>query len=153
SPTEEHVRIARDLSFLARASPSGEIRILSVSDGRTLFRLPGPSQPASYTFIRMDRDGKHLGARHEIAAASRWRLWDLERRVPSAEVEDASSANCIDFSPDGRWAAVGTNAGGLRLIDSETGATMKEVASGSKPRGVAVHPGGRLIALSSDATQ
>jgi WD40 repeat protein len=81
-----------------------------------------------------------------------WYIWDVDGRRLIAKVPDGHPTNCCDFSPDGHSVLVGTKDKTLRCIDLDSGDVFDELGRGWQVWYARVHPGGRLIAFSSDRT-
>ncbi|MBI4600498.1 MAG: hypothetical protein HY721_00920 [Planctomycetes bacterium] len=103
--------------------------------------------------MRFSRNGKHLAARYQQGERIEWKVWDLDRCRVCAEAKDGSLPHCVDFARDGRWVALGTKERALRLLDLATGEAMAEVGRGFLVKQVDIHPGGQLIAFSSERTR
>ena len=148
----EGVAIAPDRASLARGEPTGEVAILSAEGERAIARLPGPGFQPDNVLPTFSPDGRFLAVRYHSWAAQpqriEWRIWDLDRRVVAAEVKDAYSPQGIGFSPDGTWAAVATVRRGVWIVDLATGKTRSEIGRRFPATGLAIHPAGRLIAVS-----
>ena len=99
-------------------------------------------------------DGKRLliGGQFGFARGG-WALWDLQTGKELVSVPMAKrKAACVAISPDGKYVAVGGNAGELRVFDAATG---KSLATMEGHRAyllqVAYTPGGKyLLSLGDD---
>ena len=149
---DEAFTLSSDGSRVALAPSDGEISIRDAGDDRELFRLDGPGFLSTYSRVEFSPEDRYLAARYEQGGRREWRVWDLDRRLVTAEVKDAGATNCVGFSPDGSWMVADAAGNCLRLLDTATGAVMAEVGRGMFVQEAAIHPGGRLIAFSDGHT-
>ena len=98
------------------------------------------------------RDGSLLASTHPdgvvLARTSTGRLWKLEGGTPS--VLDASGA-VVDFtfSRDGRWLAVESRKGALRLYDAHTWELRADLVGFADIRTFRFSPGGDRLAIAT----
>ncbi|HEX3314870.1 MAG TPA: serine/threonine-protein kinase, partial [Gemmataceae bacterium] len=121
------------------------VRLWSVPDGKQLAVLTGPTQRV--TSVSFHPSGRFIAAG---SADGFVRLWDLrsgskdeaelaglDRRTSSLELSAAATA--VEFSPDGKWLAIGCQDGAVRIM----AANADELAgSGLAPTGT---PGHRVL--------
>jgi WD40 repeat protein len=122
-PGSDDVRPAFDADFklYARSDPKGNISIRRVIDDQELVELPGAGNTGA-NYMHFSPDGRFLAIHYwkELQdQPTNFRVWDWRRRSvafqPSFPLAVSSASS--DFSPDGRWLAVGRDHGPILLYD------------------------------------
>jgi WD40 repeat protein/serine/threonine protein kinase/tetratricopeptide (TPR) repeat protein len=109
--------------------------------------LPDPAH-----VVRFSPDGLHLAAKYHPAnqeARNQLLLWDLRTGKVILKVPGGIQGTAVEFSPDGRWLAVGQADGALLLFDVVSGRELKRLAAGVPPTAICFHPQGQKLAVSS----
>jgi WD40 repeat protein len=135
------------------ADGQGNLTVRRVADNQDIIRLPGPGNPA--WAVRFSPDGRHLTAKYHPAnqdARNQLLIWDLRTGKVVRKVAGGVQGAAVEFSPDGRWLAVGQADGALLLFDVVSGRELKRLASGGPPNALCFHPQGQKLAVSSHAS-
>ena len=152
--TDREVASARGLRKIDRFAymhAPGDIRIVSVDDGRELGRLsgptlvcpPGPFSPSGkYIAVRFVRDDLVTVIVFDTTSGEALLTFD----------EGAFIYNMIGFGDtDGHeWFVIGTHPGKLSVYELPTARERFSIAMGIWSQHVAVDPAGKLIALSNE---
>jgi WD40 repeat protein len=144
-----------DLELYARSDRKGNISVRRVVDDQELARLPGPGNTAA-SYMRFSPDGQFLAIHYWQKLQDQptnFQVWDWRRHQvafrPSFPVYEA-----IDFSPDGRWLAVGREYGPILLYEVPTWKEKKRrpVSATERVNALAFDPAGTrlVIATSGD---
>jgi WD40 repeat protein len=112
---------APDGKSLAVAS-GNTLRIWDTATGKEQPLKGGHRGPISN--LGVSADGKRALTR---GADRMIRCWDLTDGRQLDEFHEPPQTTAIAFSPDGKWAAFGTNNALIQLCDTETGKTVKEL--------------------------
>jgi serine/threonine protein kinase/WD40 repeat protein len=126
------------------------ITVRRLEDHRELCRLPTPpsnveSRWAKYQF---SPDGRYLAAFYPSWGPRRpLQIWDLQGSTerPVFALDDA--AGQPEFAPDGRTTVVRRADGAVAVIDLPAGAERRWYESIGAGAALALHPGGRLLAV------
>jgi serine/threonine protein kinase/WD40 repeat protein len=141
-----------DLELYAYSDPRGNITVRRVADGVELARLPGEGPDAPNTAapnLLFSPDGALLVARHHQAPdqVANVRIWNW--RLGKIIFQPAFTLCCfsLDFSPDGRYLALGGPDGALAILEAATGNEVRRLRLISPPWLVAWSPDGSRLAL------
>jgi WD40 repeat protein len=150
--------LAFDARFERYARSFGDegIRVCRASDHRVLFRLP--TLPASWAsrwlWPTFSPDGRYLAVFYTRWAAKRpLEVWDLEggksaARVPTTDVL-ADVACPPVFTAGGHTMLAPLPDGAVLRIDLRTGKEVGRLSPGWPAMRLVLHPGGRLLAVTS----
>jgi WD40 repeat protein len=126
------------IDWLATSGSDGLILVWDVVDRKQVLSLPGGALALAF----------HPGGRR-LASASlvqTVRVWDLETRQLTAELEGHSDAvRAAAFSPDGRWLASGGDDYTVRLWDADSGEARGLVELDTQVKALAFAPDGRSL--------
>ncbi len=136
-----------DMRRMALVLPGGEVVVRATESDRELFRLPGADFKPGYVYARFSADGKHLAIRYHQGAKNEWVVWDLDRRVAAARISRAVQSDASDFTPDGARVLLGKLDGSAAIVDLASGNERGELRAEIPIAALAVHPGGRLVAV------
>jgi serine/threonine protein kinase/WD40 repeat protein len=139
--------LAFDASYerYARAESQGAINIRRVADDQEITRWPSPGLAASS--LTFSPDGHFLAATSSTAAGLA-RIWDVASGRPI--IQEIKNVHSLDFSPDGRWVALGEPDGSIRLLELPAGAERRRLRTGLTGPGLAFHPDGQQLAVWPD---
>ena len=106
-PTEAQrvLAISPDGNRLASGWGDGVLRIWNVSSGREIASLSGHA--GRITALDWSPDGHRVISGSVDSTA---RIWDVESRRAQAEVTMQDQVRDVDYSPDGRWIAIGSGS-------------------------------------------
>jgi WD40 repeat protein len=127
------------------------ISVRRLADHRELCRLPAlpGSRVSRWLSFRFSPDGRYLAAYYIQWSDKRpLQVWDLQGdpRRPAVTLPDAQALP--DFDADGRTLVACLAGGAVAVIDLPSRAErLVQRAGGARVEGVALHPGGRLLAL------
>jgi WD40 repeat protein/serine/threonine protein kinase len=141
------------LERYALTDSQGDLTVRRVADNQEIIRLPGPGDPAWVACF--SPDGLHLAAKYHPAhqdAPNQLLIWDLRTSKVVRKVPGGVQDGAVEFSPDGRWLAVGQADRTLLLFDVVSGRELKRLASGVPPSVLRFHPQGQKLAVSSRAS-
>lgn len=122
------------------------VELRSLSDGRPLVHLPGPARNG---FTRFSPQGTYAATTFETqpVALRVWRAADAtvvcSNTVPAGSLH---GGGLIEFSPDERWLAAGTEAG-LEIWSLPEGRLLRQAG---RAQACAFSPGGRWLARAVD---
>jgi WD40 repeat protein len=152
-PAAEVAAFTADGSAAVLACDDSTLRVYSTADGLPLANLSGAaatltalSASASNEITGLTRDGRVIT----------WDLnlpWTLARTIGNAEESPFSDrVTALDFSPDGRWLAVGSGPpsrfGEIKLVDVANGEIAKDLGEVHSDTVLSLRfsPDGRLLA-------
>jgi WD40 repeat protein len=127
------IAFSGDGEFLAVAGAGGDVHILGVPDLEETAFLPGPTSDGLSTSssLAMNQDGTRLAQTVENDGAVY--IWPLDSEDPPLIISfPDAKADFVAFSASGGQLAVGV-AGGIRLLDPETGRELARLGE-SEPR-------------------
>jgi WD40 repeat protein/energy-coupling factor transporter ATP-binding protein EcfA2 len=147
--------ISPDRRYVLSGAQDKTLRLWNVKEQHEVRRLRSPEDfPVA---IAVSRDGRHLltGGREGGT------LWDVDRGSPERRlaIDYQVSPGAAAFSPDGRYALLGTsgvilgkNEGSLQLFDVLTGRTVRSLTGHRIPvRALAFAPNGRAALSGSQS--
>jgi WD40 repeat protein len=139
--------VSADGSAVAYATDDGQICLWRLTDDAPRCAKLGASAIGAIAF---DPDGRSLLAATGYEPVLRLDLSSLEanRRSPLKDAEQAKSAA---ISPDGRFAAIGTRAGQVRVLDWSSGRELFELEGHiGEVKALTFLPDGRLVSAGRD---
>lgn len=132
---------------LAAANQNGQLGIWNIRNQQNRLQIgafAGALRSVAYS---------HNG---EFLAMGAWegglRVWDFDQAtlqweaLPATAEEERFSVEGVDFSPDDHWLAAAGMRGNITIWDTETGAEVFVIDTGSPPKAVKFSPDGRTIA-------
>ena len=154
SPSDSvpHTYFDAALERYALSDDKGNISIHLTKDHREILRLPGPGLRAWITHF--SPDGRFLAAKYHAGGRdfpNQLTVWELARGEAflQSPIKDATR---VSFSRDGRWLAVGRQAGYVQVYDLGVKAgKVKSWSSVLRAEGLAFHPDGRKLAVCSSS--
>jgi WD40 repeat protein/tRNA A-37 threonylcarbamoyl transferase component Bud32 len=129
------------LERYARVNADGTAAICRVADDKEIAHLPGLGSSA---WPLLSPDGRFLALRRE--AGPRLQVWKLAGPEPRAVIDEPTGVTA-DFSRDSRKLALGHRDGRISWHDLDSGQRLCELAVGSLPEHLAVHPNQREVAV------
>jgi serine/threonine protein kinase/WD40 repeat protein len=126
------------------------ISVRRVEDHRELCRLPTPPSDAvsRWAEYHFSPDGRYLAADYRQWGQRRpLQVWDLQGRTDQPSVAFADVAAPPVFAADGRTLVVRLAGGAVAVIDPASGAERRRLAPVGAGEALALHPGGRLLAV------
>jgi serine/threonine protein kinase/WD40 repeat protein len=135
----------------ARVDYQGKISVRQVTDDTEVARLPGFG--VGVNFVHFSPQGTYLAVRYANTREKAGYLcvWDWRRSVELYRAAKGPYNPAFCFSADGRQWALGQADAAVALHDSATGAQLKRIPIGERTVGVAIHPDGSRIAVSTGA--
>jgi WD40 repeat protein len=137
----------------ARSHRDGTIRLLRVADDAELYRFA--AAPADDLDVRVGLrfggpEDQLLAAWYYSRPGQPLSVWELGPRQAVLRLRLEKARGICDFTPDGRSLVVGLPGNALGVFDLATGREVRRLPPGLPPYQVAVHPEGRLVAVSSN---
>jgi serine/threonine protein kinase/WD40 repeat protein len=126
------------------------ISVRRVEDHRELCRLPTPPSDAMsrWAEYHFSPDGRYLAADYRQWGQRRpLQVWDLQGSSDRPTLAFADVAAPPVFTADGRTLVVRLAGGAVAVIDLASGAERRRLAPVGAGEAVALHPGGRLLAV------
>jgi WD40 repeat protein/tetratricopeptide (TPR) repeat protein len=120
------------------SATGGFLTIRRLSDDKEVARFPG----VHWWGAAISPDGKTVAS--PDAKSGRLNVWQLGDTNPLLTVPWAESA--FEFSPSGRWLAVGNPSGSVDLYDLPTGRLAQSIKTSAKPKRIAFHPSEQRLA-------
>jgi len=142
------INVDAALERYAVVEKSGEIVVHGLDDDRVVVRLPGPEQ-RDFWFARsfFSPDGELLvGDYVRTGGGDLLRVWHLGRREL---LESLSSRGGPAFHPDGRRLLFCVGEGGIAVWDHVERRVVRRLALDFTPRGLALDPEGRRLAVNN----
>ena len=133
----------------ATASEDHSLAVWDLATGQATRRFTLDGTPRAVTF---GPDGKHLVAAVEGKGRDPGVVttWDLATGSAVRTIRPESATQCLVVSPDGQQIAMGCADGGVRLVDSRSGATARLLRSRASPvKSVAITKDDRRLAVGS----
>ena len=116
----------------------------------------GAEETGYYTAISLHPGGRHLlGLEHRHAHAADGghsiNVWDVEteQRVPLPKA--AGTAIWAEWSPDGKWLALGSDTGSVTLTDFPAGTEVQDVPFPTSVRQLSFSADGHFLAIFGDS--
>jgi serine/threonine protein kinase/WD40 repeat protein len=126
------------------------ISVRRLEDHGELRRLPTPPSDRVSRLARYDfsRDGRYLAACYEPWGERRpLQVWDLQGSTDRPVVALADVAGPAVFGSDGRTLVVRLAGGEVAVLDLPSGAERRQLGPVGAGAALALHPGGRLLAV------
>jgi WD40 repeat protein len=133
------------LERYARSDERGNLSVRHVADDRELALLPGPGRHAYV--LRFSPDGRLLAATYDQHVPGLY-VWDWKQ---GRTVLRSHLFGTADFSPDSRQLVLGEK-GSIRFFDLISAKEVKRIPSKPGYHAFAFDPGGRRLAVISNAT-
>ena len=152
---QRSARAMRGTAIAAAYSPDGRLVAVAGEAGTVLLRDAGTlaasgeltGLTSAVQAVSFSPDGRLLAAAEvEGGAASQLRVWDVDRREPTARVTTGPVAS-LAFHPGGDTLALAALDGGVQIRDSEAGALLRSLPVAGLARSVAFSPDGGLLAV------
>jgi WD40 repeat protein/class 3 adenylate cyclase len=148
-------RALRGPAMAAAFSPDGRLVAVAGEAGTVVLRDAGTLAASgeltgltrAVQAVSFSPDGRLLAAAEvEGGAASQLRIWDVDRREPTASVTTGPVAS-LAFNPGGDTLALAALDGGVQIRDSQAGALLRSLPVAGLARSVAYSPDGGLLAV------
>jgi WD40 repeat protein len=130
------------------------IRVCRTADHQVLLRLPTPpaDRAERLTILRFSPDGRYLAAWYYQWAKSRpVEIWDLVAGGDRPPITVPDAACPPEFTPDGSAVLVALPRGAIARIDLARRKEVERLSRGWEAHRLTIHPGGRLVAVASQA--
>jgi WD40 repeat protein len=151
APKDQTLGLTPDGGAVTLVMPSGEVVFNSTQTGEELFSLPAPEFRPSYVSGKFNRTGRLLAVRYEQGERRQWKSLGPASTEARSRDEGWRREALVRLRPRMTPGSCSRRkARTIRILDLETGAVAEEFGQGLMANAVAVHPGGRLIAFSSE---
>jgi serine/threonine protein kinase/WD40 repeat protein len=128
------------------------IRVCRVADHKELLRLPtlAAERVTRGLIPQFSPDGRFLAVWYaQWTSQHPLEVWDLKASAPRPLITLTDTATQPEFSADGATMAIGIPDNSVLLFDLVTGKQAGQLALDVSPERLALHPDGKMIAVSS----
>jgi serine/threonine protein kinase/WD40 repeat protein len=138
-------------TYYAGSDSNGNISVFRVADGQLITVLRAPPGALAYAYLlRYSPNGRFLAATHHRSYKSF--VWQVDSGEIVWKTLTPTGGNVLDFSPDSRRVAVTLPAGGIGLVDLQSGKEEQRFAVGESPcfHACAFDPQGQRLAVATE---
>ncbi len=149
--SDQGVHFDNDLRFCALRDMTGDLRVLSVEDGREIAHIPGFGLPL-YQCV-LSSGGRYVACKYDGPARKGERVvWQLEGAIAILRVQIPVSAHAAAFSPEGERVALANADGTISIHSLPSGAELCRFKTDPAPYCASFHPSASYLAISSATT-
>jgi WD40 repeat protein len=155
---EPHFKDGESLCFdpkferYARSDTNFNVSVCRAEDGAQVGYLPAPRGPDTYIWLlKLSPGGRFLATQHHPTGRdvpNLFRIWDVDRGKMVLEWPKGIYYSAMDFSEDGRWAALAQYKGPVVVYDLAAGEETNRFDRGAEPFSMRLSPDARALAIS-----